>query len=76
MAAFAYARNTLKFVIHTVNKTRERIFIESVIHSYFCWGEKPSLEKDNGSMNKHHSVLDDTSYTSWRKKKFFLQGQF
>lgn len=60
MATFANARNTLKLLIHTVNKTREKIFIEPVIHSYFCWGEKPSLEKDNGSMNKCHGALDDT----------------
>lgn len=83
MAIFACMQeiNILKSVIHTVNKTREKIFLEPVIHSYFCWGEKPSLEKYNGSMNKCHSAWDDISHTrSWMEEEkeffFFLQGQF
>ena len=65
--------------VHGVEKESDMIkWLSIVIHSYFRWGEKPSLEKENGSMNKGHGALNDTGYTcNWMEEEksiFYKDG--
>ena len=67
-------------IVHGVAKESDMTeWLSTVIHSYFCWGEKPSLEKEDGSMNKSHGALDATGYTrNWmeEEKSIFYKDGF